>query len=139
MDKYFDRMPLRTVRVINLVIALSGLCALVAVFVLALPDTRRPASQMPWYFWVLVLYMTFIPLYTPPGRLGSAADVLSFTAWAYTIVGIAAVVLFMFAVLATPLTATMVVFCALGISYGLRGAQALLRKRRQPNRAPASK
>jgi beta-lactamase regulating signal transducer with metallopeptidase domain len=136
MNKYFDRMPLRTVRIVNRVIVLSGIAALLAAFILALPDTRRPASQMPWYFWLLVVYMALIPLYTPPARLGAAtADMPTVAAWLHTVVAGLAAALITFAAVVSPPSAMMMVLLGLALSYALRGAQALLRKRRQRNHA----
>jgi hypothetical protein len=129
-------MPLRAARIINRIIVFSGIAALLGVFILALPETRRPASQMPWYFWILVLYMTFTPLYTPPTRLGIAtADMATGTAWFYIIFAAFAVAVITFAAVFSLLTAMLVVLLALAVSYGLRGAQALLRKRWQRNHA----
>ncbi|HEX8227786.1 MAG TPA: hypothetical protein VF826_00560 [Chloroflexia bacterium] len=136
MDKYFDRMPLRAARIINRIIVFSGIAALLGAFILAIPDARRPASQMPWYFWILVLYLTFIPLYTPPARLGIAtAGIPGGMAWFYIIFAAFVVAAIIFAAVFLPMTAMLVVILALAVSYALRGAQALLRKRRQSNHA----
>ncbi|MDQ5823028.1 MAG: hypothetical protein M3441_02320 [Chloroflexota bacterium] len=136
MNKYFDRMPLRTVRIVNRIIVLSGIFAMFAALILALLNTRRPASEMPWYFWILILYMTLIPLYTPPVRLGTAmADLPTALAWLYTAFAVFAIALITFVAILSPPSATLVFILALAVSYGLRGAQDLLRKRRQRNHA----
>ena len=131
MNKYVDRMPLRAVRIVNRVIVLSGIAALLGAFILALPDTRRPASEMPWYFWLLVVYMALIPLYTPPARLGVVtADMPTVAAWLYTVLAGLVAALITFAAIVSPPSAMMMVLLGLAVSYALRGAQALLRKRR---------
>ncbi|MDQ3705951.1 MAG: hypothetical protein M3437_12125 [Chloroflexota bacterium] len=136
MNKYFDRMPLRAVRIVNRVIALSGIAAILGVFILALPDTRRPATQMPWYFWLLLVYMALIQIYTPPARLGTApADMPTVVAWLCTVVAGLAAALIMFTAILSPPSAMMMVLLAFAVSYVLSGAQALLRKRRQRNHA----
>jgi hypothetical protein len=139
VDKYKAKMPVLTLRVLNAVIRLVGWGSMIAAFVLALLAGTRPASEMPWYFWVLVLFYYLGILYTPPARPGTApTEIRTGTArlqltTAAVIMGITTSVLFFL-----PLTGMTMIILGIALANAKGSAQIMLKKREQSNHPSAS-
>lgn len=135
MNKYYAEMPLRTQRTIQTVIGIVSACSVAGVGIIVLLDSSRPVSQMPWYFWPMIVGMTLVWLFKP-------SDLLWFhhldeRAVSVALMAIAAsvfvITLAIVAIIFLHLSGSEVYLLALGLPHGFNAVRYLLRRRQQGN------
>jgi uncharacterized membrane protein YadS len=137
MNKYTDRLSLRTLRLLNKAIILGGACSLLGAGLLSFQHGSGPASRMPWYFWALVLWFCLSILYTPPARLGIApTEMQADIAWLLIAVAVFGLGLTLGMSIFLPLSSTSILLMCFVLALGVGGAKALLRKRQQSHHLP---
>jgi hypothetical protein len=140
IDKYTDKMSLRTLRVLSMVIWVGGWGSMIAAIFVSLRLGLRPVAEMPWYFWLLVSFYFLGLLYTPPARLETAPTEISIGtarllfANAVLVMGIS-----FFTILSFTWSSLTVLLFGYALAYMKGSAQTLLRKRHQSNHLSTSR
>ena len=133
MNKYTDRLSLRTLRVSSAAIRLGGWVSMICVAIMSLQSGLRPVSEMPWYFWVLALFYYLGIFYTPP------AEIVTDTAWLQFVAAVSSMAITIFTLIFLPLTGISVLLLGFSLAYAKRSIQLLLRQRQQSTRLSASR